>query len=99
MLTGKLLTGREAYEFGLVNDWAPADELDARVDDFVANLVDKSPFQMPITKMCVNRSLDADTETLMVVERLAVGVTLNSKDAAEGVAAFLDKRGPVWSGK
>jgi hypothetical protein len=34
----------------------------------------------------------------MLVERLAVGVTLNSDDAAEGVAAFLDKREPAWSG-
>jgi enoyl-CoA hydratase len=98
MLTGKLLTGREAYEFGLVNACAPADELDACVDDFVANLVDKSPFQTALTKMCVNRGLDADSETLMLVERLAVGVTLNSSDAAEGVAAFLGKRDPVWTG-
>src|SRR6266508_4315481 len=45
MLTGKLLSGREAYEWGLVNACAPAEELDACVDDFVANLVDKSPFQ------------------------------------------------------
>jgi enoyl-CoA hydratase/carnithine racemase len=53
---------------------------------------------MGITKMCLNRSLDADTDTLMVLERLAVGVTLNSHDAAEGVAAFLEKRDPVWTG-
>jgi enoyl-CoA hydratase/carnithine racemase len=98
MMTGKLLSGREAYEFGLTNGWAPAAELDARVDDFIANLIDKSPFQMQITKQCVNRALDSDTETLMLVERLAVGVTLNSDDAAEGVAAFLDKREPAWSG-
>ena len=98
MMTGKLLSGREAYEFGLTNGWAPAAELDVRVDDFIANLVDKSPFQMQITKQCVNRALDSDTETLMLVERLAVGVTLNSDDAAEGVAAFLDKREPAWSG-
>jgi enoyl-CoA hydratase/carnithine racemase len=99
MLTGKLLTGREAYEFGLINDWAPAEELDARVESFVANLVDKSPFQTALTKMCVNRGLDADTETLMLVERLAVGVTLNSQDAAEGVASFLGKREPAWTGR
>lgn len=98
MMTGKLLSGREAYEFGLVNAWAPAAELDATVDGFIADLVDKSPFQMQITKQCVNRALDADTETLMLVERLAVGVTLNSDDAAEGVAAFLDKRDPAWTG-
>ena len=98
MLTGKLLSGREAYEWGLVNACAPAEELDACVDRFVADLVDKSPFQMAITKMCLNRSLDSDTNTLMLVERLAVGVTLNSSDAAEGVAAFLEKRDAVWTG-
>jgi enoyl-CoA hydratase len=98
MLTGKLLSGREAYDWGLVNEVCPADELDDVVDRFVAQLADKSPFQMGITKMCLNRSLDADTQTLMVLERLAVGVTLNSKDAAEGVAAFLEKRDPVWTG-
>jgi enoyl-CoA hydratase/carnithine racemase len=98
MLTGKLLTGREAYEWGLVNAVAPADKLDETVEEFVSHLADKSPFQMAMTKMCLNRSLDADTDTLMLVERLAVGVTLNSQDAAEGVAAFLEKREPTWTG-
>ena len=98
MLTGKLLTGLEACEWGLVNAVAPADQLDETVEEFVSHLADKSPFQMAITKMCLNRSLDADTDTLMLVERLAVGVTLNSQDAAEGVAAFLEKREPAWTG-
>ena len=44
MLTGKLLSGRQAYELGLVNACAPADDLDACVDRFVADLADKSPF-------------------------------------------------------
>jgi enoyl-CoA hydratase len=98
MLTGKLLSGREAYEWGLVNAVAPPEELDECVDRFVAQLADKSPFQMALTKMTLNRGLDADVDTLMLVERLAVGVTLNSNDAAEGVAAFLEKRDPVWTG-
>jgi len=98
MLTGKLITGLEACEWGLVNAVAPADRLDETVEEFVSHLADKSPFQMAITKMCLNRSLDADTDTLMLVERLAVGVTLNSNDAAEGVAAFLEKREPAWTG-
>jgi enoyl-CoA hydratase len=98
MLSGKLLTGKEALEWGLINDCAPADQLDDCVDRFVSQFTDKSPFQMSITKMTLNKSLDADTSTLMVMERLAVGVTLNSNDAAEGVAAFLEKRDPEWSG-
>ena len=99
MLTGKLLTGVEAADFDLVNKSAPAAELDATVDEFISHLIDKSPFQMKLTKMAVDRGLDADIASLMVLEHLAVGVTLNSQDAAEGVAAFLEKREPKWTGR
>ena len=99
MLTGKLLSGTEAADFGLINASAPADKLDAAVDDFVGQLTDKSPFTMWITKMTIDRSLDADTQSLMVMEHLAVGVMLNSEDANEGVAAFLEKREPTWKGR
>jgi enoyl-CoA hydratase len=99
MLTGKLLTGVEAADFDLVNKSAPAAELDATVDEFVSHLTDKSPFQMKLTKMAIDRGLDADIASLMVLEHLAVGVTLNSEDAAEGVAAFLEKREPKWTGR
>lgn len=99
MLTGKLLSGTEAADFDLINRSAPAEELDATVEEFIGHLTDKSPFQMRITKMAIDRSLDADVHSLMVLEHLAVGVTLNSEDAAEGVAAFLEKREPKWKGR
>jgi enoyl-CoA hydratase/carnithine racemase len=99
MLTGKLLTGVEAADFDLINASAPADQLDATVEEFISHLTDKSPFQMKLTKMAVDRGLDADIASLMVLEHLAVGVTLNSQDAAEGVAAFLEKREPKWTGR
>lgn len=99
MLSGKLLTGAEAKEWGLVNEIAPADLLDQKVEAFVAQFADKSPFTMWITKMATDRSLDADTETLMVLEHLAVGVVLQSDDAQEGVSAFLEKREPKWTGR
>ena len=66
MLTGKLLTGRRGERVG------PRQRLRARRGarrlrrPIRRDLVDKSPFQMSITKMCLNRSLDADTDTLMV---------------------------------
>jgi enoyl-CoA hydratase len=99
MLSGKLLSGVEAAQWGLVNASVPADKLDATVEDFIANLTDKSPFQMYVTKMTLDQSLDASIQSLMVMERLAVGVTLQSEDAAEGVAAFLAKRDPEWKGR
>jgi enoyl-CoA hydratase len=99
MLTGKLLTGREAVDFDLINAAAPAEELDKLVQDFIAPLVDKSPFAMRLTKMTIDRGLDADIQSLMVMEHLAVGNALQSEDAREGVNAFLEKREPKWVGR
>jgi enoyl-CoA hydratase/carnithine racemase len=99
MLTGRLMSGIEAKEFGLITDSAPAAQLDECVDDFVAQLADKSPYAMAITKLVVNRGLDGDTETLMALEHVAAGLVLTSDDAQEGIAAFLEKRDPrPWSG-
>lgn len=99
MLTGKLLSGREAVDFDLINAAAPAAELDQLETDFVAPLIDKSPFMMRLTKMTINQGLDADVRSLMVMEHLAVGNALQSEDGREGVEAFLNKREPKWVGR
>jgi len=99
MLTGKLLSGQEAVDFDLINASAPAAELDQAVEDFIAPLVDKSPYMMRLTKMAINQGLDADVRSLMVMEHLAVGNALQSEDGKEGVQAFLEKREPKWVGR
>ena len=99
MLTGKLLSGTEAAEWGLVNDVAPPEEFDALIERFCGPLIDKSPFCMWITKMAVNRGLDADTNSLITLETLACNVVHQSQDAREGVSAFLEKRDPKWVGR
>ena len=99
MLTGKLLSGEAAYDFGLINDHAPAEKLDDCVDEFIGNLTNKSPFMMKLTKMAVNQGLDADIKSLMIMEHFAVGNSLQSEDGKEGVQAFLEKREPKWVGR
>lgn len=99
LMTGRLLTGREAERWGLVNVAAPAAGLDDAADEFVGMLTDKSPLQLNLAKMTVDQSLDASVEAMKVMEQLAVVTTFQSDDAAEGVAAFLEKRPPEWSGR
>ena len=100
MFTGKLLSGIEAAsaEWNLANASAPVDKLDRLVEGFVGQLTNKSPFCMKVTKNTLNRGLDADQESLIVMEQMACNVCHNSNDAKEGVAAFLEKRDPVWTG-
>lgn len=99
MLTGKLLSGEQCAEWGLVNACAPADKFDDLIDGFCAPLIDKSPFCMWMTKMAVNRGLDADTDSLITLETMTCNVVHHSEDAKEGVRAFLEKRKPVWTGR
>jgi enoyl-CoA hydratase len=99
MLTGKLLTGQECADWGLVNGCASPEKFDALIGEFCAPLIDKSPFCMWMTKMAVNRGLDADTDSLIVLETMTCNVVHHSADAKEGVAAFLEKRKPVWTGQ
>jgi enoyl-CoA hydratase len=96
MLTGKLLSGQECYEWNLANVAAPPEQLDEAVAEFVAPLKDKGALIMHITKMTANRGLDGDTETLIALESMACNVIHQSADAREGVQAFLQKRDPIW---
>src|SRR6185503_12802186 len=97
LYTGKLLSGKEAVEFGLCNVSAPSGEpLEQAIRDFVAPMLDKSMFTMRITKLAANRGLDGDTETLIALESMTCNVAHQSEDAKEGVQAFLEKREPVW---
>jgi enoyl-CoA hydratase/carnithine racemase len=96
LLTGKLLSGKQAEEWGLANVSAPTERLEEAVEEFIAPLKDKSAFTMRITKLAANRGLDGDTETLIALESMTCNVAHQSDDAREGVQAFLEKRDPVW---
>jgi enoyl-CoA hydratase len=98
MLTGKLLSGQECFEWNLANVAAPPERLEEAVADFVAPLKDKGALIMHITKMTANRGLDGDTETLIALESMACNVIHQSADAREGVQAFLEKREATWTG-
>lgn len=60
ILTGDMLTGRQAQEFGLVNKAVPADQLDAEVDRIVGKLVKKNPVTLTLAKQVYehNRATD-----------------------------------------
>jgi enoyl-CoA hydratase len=96
LLTGKLLSGEQAEQWGIANLAAPPDRLDAAVAEFLEPLLDKSMFTTRITKLAANRGLDGDTETLIALESMTCNVAHHSHDAREGVQAFLQKRNPTW---
>ena len=99
LLTGELIDAATALRFGLVNELAPAGELEARTLAFAHRLAAKSPQTLAIGKEAFYRQAALPLAEAYEYTRHVMARNLESPDAREGIAAFLEKRPPVWSGR
>jgi enoyl-CoA hydratase/carnithine racemase len=98
MLTGRRFSATEMADFGIVNEVVPADELDAAVARWTADIVACAPLSLRAIKQTVNRTAHLPPMEAQSLKLPAVVRALKSEDAEEGVRAFNDKRAPVWRG-
>lgn len=99
MLTGRKLDAAEALACGLVNKVVPAAELEAATKALAQELADRSPAAMALGLHAFYRSQDMEFEPQLRYLQAELGRVLALEDAAEGIAAFLGKRKPVWKGR
>jgi methylglutaconyl-CoA hydratase len=99
LLTGRIFDAEEALKMGLVNEIVPAEKLLDRARELAAHLKENSPLSLFYTKRLLNdharAELDAQIEAA-VRENAAIR---ESADFREGIAAFLEKRKPKWTGR
>jgi len=97
LLSGRLFDAEEAYRLGLVNEIVPADALDRRVCSLAQVLVANSPESLAATKrlLAVQNKAWLDASITQAIE--ANALARETADFREGIAAFLEKRKPVWS--
>lgn len=96
VLAGRLLTATEAEAAGLVARLAsPSDWLDQAIR--VANeIAARGPLAVRLAKAAVNDAFETPLETGLRRERERFAAAFSSDDAREGIAAFLEKRHPVF---
>jgi enoyl-CoA hydratase/carnithine racemase len=99
MLTGRKLDAAEALACGLVTRVVPAAELEAATHQLVNELAGRSPAAVALGLRAFYRSQDLELEPQLRFLEAEFGRVLALDDAREGIAAFLAKRKPVWSGK
>ena len=92
------LSAEQAQEYGLVNRVVPHDDVQAATAEWAERLASGPSRSFALTKWLVNRSLDADRATMAHDEAVAVELNTATHDAAEGVAAFQQRRPPEWKG-
>ena len=88
----------KALRMGLCGRVVDGDSLEGAAAEWAGRLASGPTRSLMLTKALFNRSLDVDRNTLAELEAWAVEVNSSTLDAAEGVAAFLERRDPVWRG-
>ena len=99
VLTGKRLSGKEAEQIGLVNLAVPSDKLESAVEELAAELAEKSPVAMRLSKWFINRVSMPDADTKLELAIMYGLIDASSEDKEEGFRAFLEKRQPVFKGR
>ena len=95
---GDDLPAVEAERIGLVNKVVPAAELEATARAWAERLAGGPTKTIGYAKKLLNRSLDADRETLFEEEAMLVELVSNTGDSAEGVASFRERRSTEFKG-
>jgi enoyl-CoA hydratase/carnithine racemase len=98
MLTGDFVKADDAARYGLVNKVVPDNEVVTQARNLARKLAMGAPLSMRYIKEATNIGLEQGMAAGFKAEAEAVGKIFASKDAQEGVSAFLGKRRPKFTG-
>jgi enoyl-CoA hydratase/carnithine racemase len=99
MITGRTLSPVEALELGIVNAIYPLDELREKTLEYARGLASGATKAIGNIKLAVHHGLAVGLERGLEREQKLVEELFGSEDGREGIAAFTQKRTPVFSGR
>ena len=98
LLTGEMIDSATAEKFGLINRAVTPDELDNAVDELAATICSKSPVALEIGKVAFYKQLECGLTEAYEYTGAVMVRNMMTRDAGEGIDAFIEKRRPVWTG-
>ena len=98
-LTGEFVDAGTAYAWGLVEKVVPADELEEAALEIAGQIAAQSPHAVAVLRELARTTRDLPLEEGLRHEADGFVRCLGSEDGAEGVAAFIEKRAPTFTGR
>jgi enoyl-CoA hydratase/carnithine racemase len=99
IFTGRRIDAKEALRIGLINHLQPADELRQACRMLAREISQSGPIALEQAKYAINRGMETDLATGLAIESNAYWICIPTEDRLEGLAAFREKRKPVYKGK
>jgi enoyl-CoA hydratase len=99
ILTGRTFDAGEAARLGLVNRVVSGRDLIGEAMTVAQDLATKPPATLAAALAAVHRGMDASIDDGLAIEEAAFARIVPTHDAAEGIAAFLEKRRPTYLGR
>ncbi len=97
--TGRRVSAREALDIGLVNKVCEPGDLMDECGKMAAEMCLAGPLALEQAKKAINCGMDTDLNTGIAIETDAYKVLIPTEDRLEGLAAFREKRKPVYKGR
>ncbi len=99
VLNNRTLTAQEALHFGLVNRVVPVERYLDEALSLAAEIVARAPLAVRLGKEAVNHAFESFLSDGLAHERRSFYLLFASEDQKEGMAAFIEKRNPIWRGQ
>jgi len=99
IFTGRRVGAQEALDIGLVNKICEQKDLLSECKEMAAMICETGPIAIEQAKYAINYGLETDIHTGLAIESNAYWVCIPTEDRLEGLAAFKEKRKPVFKGK
>ena len=97
-LTGEIINADEALRLGLVNQVIPQGEFHTAVTEYADRLAKNAPLALAAIKASMHKALGSSLDDILTYEMDEQRRLGRTEDFREGVAAFLEKREPVYKG-
>lgn len=98
MLTGDMISAQDALQMGLANMVVKQEALMDETIKVAKKINQKAPLAVRAAMTAVHCGMETDLESGLVLESAFGNLLLSSKDKEEGIAAFLEKRKPKFTG-